>query len=175
MMTETLRRSLRLAAAVAAFAILVPPAGRAQSGDIAEIVAGASAYDLSGTGTSAFYAARVLVSLHDYVAVEPALEYFGYEAQSGDRVHYLLPELQLQARVPLARGAVIPYVGVGPGFAVPLTSGSGETESTLSAALGARIRLSPTVGILGEARLRSVRPWTGSVGDFGLGVWWVFF
>lgn len=175
MTIEFLGRSLTLAMAATAFTLLVPGPARAQSGDLAELVVGASAYDLSGTGTSAFYSGRVLIPLHDYVAVEPALEYFAYDAQSGDRLHYLLPELQLQARVPLARGTVIPYLGVGTGFAVALTSDSGRTESTLSAALGTRIKLSPTAGLLGEARLRSVDPWTGSMGDFGIGVWWVFF
>ena len=62
-----------------------------------------------------------------------------------------------------------PFLGVGAGVALSVAGGAG-TDATLHGVLGVRAALSPTWGLVGAARARAVRPWTGNTLDFTLGI-----
>lgn len=131
-----------------------------------ELAAGPSPYDLSGTGTGtaggAFLAWRPARGL----VVEPGLPVFSYSSQFGERITLLFPELSVQGELVL--GSFRPFLGGGAGAAFAL-SGPGQTAATLHAVGGARVDLSNAWALLGEMRIRAVRPWTGNTVDFLFG------
>lgn len=131
------------------------------------VIAGPSIYDLSGTGTAGFAAIRVDVPAGRVFVIEPGLGVFRYTAQTDETLTYLFPEVSFQAQVP--GGGVRPYVGGGIGF-TEFLSGRGRTDVTLHAAAGLRVALAGGWGLRGEARLRSVDPFTGNTFDLGFGV-----
>lgn len=131
--------------------------------------AGAAPYDLSGTGTGFVTALRADQAVFRFVVFEIGAEYFTYRTASGTRARLLLPELSVQgmARV----GRVAPYLGGGLGLAIVIT-GTGEDVFTLHGVAGVRYRLSSTTGLRAEVRLRSLDPFTGSMGAMTAGFAW---
>lgn len=129
--------------------------------------AGVGAYDLSGDGTEAVLGGGLEVGLGSVVLIEPGLRYFRYETQFDEDVGFLLPEVSVQARLPLR--IVEPYLGVGVGTAI-VVEGDDDGEATLHAAAGARLPVADRWTLRPEVRLRSVDPWVGTIGDFTLGI-----
>lgn len=140
---------------------------RAQDRLDLELAAGPAPYDLSGTGTgtsgAAFLAWRKLRGL----VIEPGLTFFSYESQFGQRTSLLFPELSVQGELQI--GSFRPFLGGGAGASLGL-EGAGQTALTLHAVGGARVDLSRDWGLLGEMRIRAVRPWSGNTVDFLLGI-----
>jgi hypothetical protein len=130
------------------------------------VLAGASPYDLSGTGTAIFGSLRYDVPWGRLVIIEPGLTVLRYENQFDENITYLLPEVSAHVQVP--SGPVRPYLGGGLGF-TEFLSGRGGSELTLHAAAGVRVLLTDNWGIRGEARLRSIDPFVGNTFDLGLG------
>lgn len=111
-------------------------------------VAGATQYDLSGTGTTAVVGLRAEHQLQRWLVGEVALGLFRITPQfGGSSLTYTIPEAQLQLQLPL--GIVRPYLGAGGGWV--LVRG-GET-GTASGAIGTRV-LVPGTGLDTRAELR---------------------
>ena len=138
-----------------------------RNGRALAIVAGVFQYDLSGTGTSLFGAARLELPLGSFVVAEPGLTVGRYDAQFGSTVTLLFPEIQLQLQ---GRGSVSPYLGVGAGPAFASSEGESQTELGLSTALGVRFRTRSDWGVRGELRVRAIDPFTGTTAEWGLGI-----
>ncbi len=152
-------------------ALLLPAGalfGQAGPATTFALTVGASAYDLSGTGTGSQAGARVGVPLTRSWAVEAGGTYFQYESQSADNIHALLPELSARATADLGGARVFGVAGAGLGWFD--MEDRNETDLTLHVGLGLDVPVRPAWGIRAEARLRSVDPWTGSMLDFGVGL-----
>ncbi|MGH7573060.1 MAG: hypothetical protein ACREMK_14650 [Gemmatimonadota bacterium] len=136
------------------------------------VLAGASQYDLSGTGWGAFLAGRASFPWIGPVVLEPGIEVFSYESQFVDRHSLLMPGVQLQ----LARreGRVRPYGGIGGGVMIDFSESGTHGDWTLSASTGTRFALSQGMDLIGELRLRSLAPWKGTMADLGVGLGWDF-
>jgi hypothetical protein len=131
------------------------------------VAAGPSPYDLAGTGTGTSGAAFLAWRPARGLVVEPGLTVFSYQSQFGERTSLLFPELSIQGELVL--GSFRPFLGGGGGGAFVL-DGVGETVATLHAVGGARVDLSDAWALLGEMRIRAVRPWTGNTVDFLFGI-----
>ena len=121
----------------ALFLVLASPqVGRAQDPPTytLSLLAGASTYDLSGTGTTFAMAGELTWHCWRALAVEPGITYFGYDTQFGERTTILFPEVSIQARAP--RGVVRPYIGGGIGLTVPVAGSGGGTDRSLHAVAG---------------------------------------
>lgn len=131
------------------------------------VVAGATQFDLSGTGTTAVIGVRAEDELKRWLVGEAALGFFRPTQQSGgERPWYSIPEAQLQLQLPL--GAVRPYIGAGGGWVIA----SGNTTGTASGAAGLRAML-PAVGLdaRAELRVRGIsRSFSGSTAEWTLGL-----
>lgn len=172
-------------ALVVAFTTLAAPAsGQLRPG--LTVAAGPSPYDLSGTGTGLVVGAAADLPVTRHFVVESSLRYFRYTPQSvrgilsGTQVIsrrtpqpnvFLFPEMTVQFQLPLGR--VHPYLGAGAGAAL-VVDGPGDEELTLHGAAGARVALGGRWNVRPEFRLRSVDPFTGSMGDVTLGLRYSF-
>ena len=138
----------------------------AQTETSVTLVGGAVQYDLSGTGTTPFIAARVEVvpASARFVVAEAGLEFVSYEPQFGERRHHWIPEAMVQLQVPAE--SFRPYLGVGIGYSYAST----DSAPTLAVAGGTRLRLTADWGLRAELRVRSIDPWTGSTADWGFGI-----
>lgn len=145
-----------------------PPRPRYAAG----VVAGASQFDLSGTGTTALVGARVEAELRRWLVAEGALGLSRPAEQLGPRSTYTIPEAQLQLQLP--GRAFRPYLGAGVGYVV---GGHGlEARGTVSGAGGLRVAVPGTrVDARGELRVRGVgRSFTGSTAEWTLGTGYRF-
>ena len=131
------------------------------------LLLGPTKYDLSGTGTTGIGELRLDNPIGQVFVIDFGLGVFRYESQFNQKITHLLTEVSLQAQVP--NRAVRPYVGVGGGFAEYL-SGRGATYGILHVAVGLRADLSEGWGVEGEARARSIDPFTGHTLDLVFGV-----
>lgn len=138
------------------------------SGTTVAVVAGPFQYDLSGTGTSVFGAARVEIPLARYVLLEPGLTFARYDAQFGSAVSLFFPEVQIQLGG--TGGQLNPYLGAGVGPAFAFSNGASDTELALSAAAGIRVRVTSTWGARGELRVRAIDPFVGTTAEWGIGI-----
>ena len=136
------------------------------------VVAGASQFDLSGTGTAGLLGARVEAELRRWLVAEGAVGFFRPGEQFGGRASYAIPEAQLQVQFP---GRVVrPYLGAGGGYV--FASGGGDAEGTASGAGGLRVAL-PGAGLdaRGELRVRGIgQSFAGSTAEWTLGVGYRF-
>lgn len=150
----------------------LPAATLAQDAGSVGLLAGVSQYDLSGVGTVPTASFRATTGLDRAILGELALAYFAYTSQGDRQVNHVMPELQVQAQWP--REGLRPYLGVGGGFSHAWTDVSGEgvseTEPTLSAAGGFRLPVTAGWILQAELRVRTIDPWTGTSGDWGLGL-----
>jgi hypothetical protein len=105
-------------------------------------------FDLSGTGSTAIFGARLDRDLQRWLVAEAAVGFFEPYEQFGGRSRYTIPEAQLQAQLPL--GSVRPYLGIGGGAV--FGSGRGSTV-TVSGATGVRVAI-PATHVDGRAELR---------------------
>ena len=134
----------------------------------AGLVAGVSQFDLSGTGTTALFGARIDAELQRWLVVEGALESFHPQEQFGLNSRYTIPEVQLQVQYP---GRVVrPYLGVGGGYM--LASDGREKQGTGSGALGFRVAPQKApVAVLAELRVRGVgKSFGGSTAEWTVGL-----
>lgn len=134
----------------------------------AAFVVAPSEYDLSGVGWTSVYALRLPIGTTSWFTVEPGMTYFSYEGQSSQDIWYINPEVQ--AQLTPFQGRVRPYLGAGVGVARGSSEGRSEWDATLSGALGLRAGLAGPWSALGEVRVRTIDPWTGTLGEFGLGL-----
>jgi hypothetical protein len=149
-------------------ALLLPVRPGAAQGRLAlAVAAGPSPYDLAGTGTGTSGAAFLAWRPARGLVVEPGVTVFSYRSQFGERTSLLFPELSVQGELVL--GTFRPFIGGGAGGSFGL-EGAGETALTLHAVGGTRVDLSDAWSLLGEMRIRAVRPWTGNTVDFLFGV-----
>ncbi len=135
----------------------------------AGIVAGASQFDLSGTGTTALVGARIEAEVRRWLVAEGALGFFRPNEQIGGRSLYTVPEAQLQIQFP---GRLMrPYVGAGGGYVVG--SGGRRTRGTASGSGGLRFAVpGSALDVRAELRVRGIgRVFSGSTAEwtFGLG------
>lgn len=126
-------------------------------------------FDLSGTGTTPAFSARISRELGANVVAEFLLLVARPEQQFG-RTTIVAPDVQLQYHLPLGR--FTPYLGAGVGAmresAVDVGDIRIESEwsATISFAGGARASLTDRVGLFGELRIRGVEwDFTGSTAD----------
>jgi hypothetical protein len=133
------------------------------------VVVGAAQYDLPQDALSALAGVRADYRLARWLVAEAALT--GYRAPGP--VTYLVPEVQAQLQWPGRRFR--PYVGVGPGVLLVAERGVSE-GGTLSGAVGARMRLAPTLELRAEARVRARSVFYGFFGsaDWVLGLGYRF-
>lgn len=166
-----------LSAALAAVVLAASPV-RAQSSIAttrpryaAAVVAGASQFDLSGTGTTGFIGARLEADARSWLVTEAALGYLHPKEQSGSRTHYLITEAQLQAQIP---GRVVrPYLGGGGGF-FSGSNGRGR-RGTASGSVGLRVAMSQLLDARGELRVRGIgKSFGGATAEWTLGVGYRF-
>ena len=139
-----------------------------ESASALSVVGGPWQYDLSGTGTSWFAGLRLAVPIGGPLLLEPGITYARYTSQGDDDVNLVFPEAQLQ--VELLRRRLRPFIGVGAGPALAWTAGASDTDIALTASAGMRAQVSPLWGVLGELRIRSINPWTGSAAEWTVGI-----
>ncbi|MGE0352546.1 MAG: hypothetical protein AB7I33_04625 [Gemmatimonadales bacterium] len=162
-------RLLGTAAICCVATLLGPPGLRAQEpvDHSLMVLAGPSPYDLAGTGTGtaagAEYGWHYRGMLHGGVS----LNGFTYRSQAGRRIIQLFPEFT--ARILLTKHELRPFVGGGYGVSVTARGPSGLTW-TLHAVLGFDAMIAPGWLARAEARLRSVKPWTGETVDLRVGI-----
>jgi hypothetical protein len=138
------------------------------------LAAGVSVWDLSGTGNSIIFAARLdrPLGVH-WLLGEGSLATFTTDEQGGSNT-YLIPEVQLQLQVPRV---IAPYVGGGfGGFGRVAGDASRDMALTTSAAAGVRLwGIIPRGVLRAEVRLRGIgREFTGSAFETTGGVGWSF-
>ena len=143
------------------------PAAAAQGRLTLELAAGPAPYDLSGTGTGTSGGAFLAWRKPRGFVIEPGLTFFSYRSQFGERTILLFPEISLQGELGL--GSFHPFLGAGAGASIGL-QGAQQRSLTLHAVAGTRVDLSQNWGLLGQMRIRAVRPWTGNTTDFLFGV-----
>jgi hypothetical protein len=147
-----------------------PVAGQREArGMMATLQGGAMQYDLAGTGTRAFGAARLQVPVLRHFTVEPGVAYMNYRLQGlrqAPRIHAWFPEVQVQAELPL--GGVAPYIGAGGGVAVESMLGERDAVGTASVAGGVRLNIAEGWRAGAELRVRAVDPFHGTTADWGL-------
>lgn len=140
------------------------------------ISAGASQFDLSGTGTAPMGAIRADLPLASFLLVEAGVGVARPEQQFGERTTLVIPEAQVQFQLPI--GPVLPYVGVGGGLAMdfrPDDAGGTQTEVTGSAAGGLRWWITPRAGARAELRVRGIGDnFSGSTAEWTAGLMWRF-
>lgn len=164
-MDGTVRVGMVMAIVLGLLAAAGPGAG-AVAGQSVTLAAGASTYDLSGTGTSWVASARVDGDLAPTLRWQAGVGLFRYESQSDRQVTLVMPEAGVEWHPPL--GVVPLYLGAGAGFAAQ--SAGQEDDPTLYAALGLDVPVAPSATLRPELRLRAVDPWVGVLADFSLGV-----
>jgi hypothetical protein len=137
----------------------------------ASLSAGASFFDLSGTGVAPMLAARGAFPLNRLFAIDGGMIAAFPTQQFGKTTTFLVPEAGLEFQLPLR---IAPYIGADIGRAFDLRSGDiGGTrnEASYSGALGARAWVTLRTGIRAEFRVRGIGPgFTGSAGELTLGV-----
>jgi hypothetical protein len=128
-------------------------------------------FDLSGTGDSRMWAARVEKPLNRFLLAEGGVLFARPGQQFGDTTTFVVPEVQLQGQLPL--GPVAPYIGGGLGMAFDLRddqAGGTQSDVTLSVAGGLRAWFTQVLGARAELRVRGIGSrFTGSAAEWTLG------
>ena len=136
------------------------------------VLAGASQFDLSGTGTTALVSARLEAEVRRWLVAEAALNIFRPDEQFSRQVRYTVPEVQLQVQVP---GRVVrPYLGAGGGFV--FAGDCQRRRGTASGAAGLRVALpGGRLDARGELRARGIgRYFSGSTAEWTAGIGYRF-
>jgi hypothetical protein len=135
---------------------------------------GAMNFDLSGTGTTPAFTARVSREIGANFVVEGSVLFAKPEQQFGPST-VIAPEVQLQYHLPIGR--FTPYLGAGigtfresPNVIDDILDGADWTP-TISFAGGTRVSLNDRVGLFGELRIRGVEwDFVGTTADIMGGV-----
>lgn len=160
-----------VAGVLGVLALLAPSVTRGQA---LGAQVGISSYDLNGLGTGLVGGPFRRYPIGQPVSLTVALPLFT-DAQTstvlGQRVSQtaflFLPEASVEVGKPLA--GVRPFAGVGAGAAISL-GGPQPGGLTLHALLGAAVRVGDRTSLVAAAKVRSVRPWAGSMVDLTLGI-----
>ncbi len=116
------------------------------------LVAGASQWDLSGTGTSLITGVRVDTELRRWLVGEAALGLFRPDELFGQNNTYIIPEVMVQLQIPTR--VFRPYLGVGVGT---FSGGARGNRLTVAGASGFRISVPQTrVDLKAELRVRGI-------------------
>lgn len=128
---------------------------------------GMSRYTLgTDKGSTWVIVARFDGNIGPYFIIEPGFSYMRFNSEFGDR-NYLLPDLSLQVQGYV--GPVRPYIGGGVGFA-NISAGTSQSQLTLHAVSGIRVRLGHGWGVRAEARARAVDPFHSHTYDLTAGI-----
>ena len=172
-----LRSTLRILFILAVVAAWIPRTVRAQEvphlSRTLSVSAGASQFDLSGTGTSAMAAVRIASPVTRLLIIEAGASLARPAQQFGDTTTLIIPEIAAQLQIP---GRFAPFVGIGAGAAIdarPSAVGGTRTSATFSGAVGARYGISSRLGGIGELRVRGIgENFGGSTAEWTLGGYW---
>lgn len=147
-------KTIRTASFAFALIIAASAPAFAQHTTSLAIGGGAMNFDLSGTGTTPAFTARVSRDLGAHFVVEGSVLIAMPEQQFGPST-VIAPELQLQYHLPVGR--FTPYLGAGIG-AFRESADAIETDWTpaVSFAGGTRVALNARAGLFGEMRVRGV-------------------
>lgn len=163
---------------IATCAVLITQALRASSGfaqspsemprNSISIVAGASQFDLAGTGTAPAFGIRLDRAVAPWLVTQASLSTLSPKEQLGTRNRYFIPEIQVQGQ--LRHEKVRPYLGIGTGFF--LGNNGSRKRATYSAALGTRVRVPERpIDLLLELRLRGIgETFSGSAAEWTAGL-----
>ncbi len=146
-------------------AVLLTPLGVAAQPAVS-VSAGAASYDLSGVGTSGVGAVRAEFPLASRLDLQVGTSFFWYGTQFDREIAMLFPEIGVFVR---PSSAFPLLVGLGAGHSVGV-KGDPEDDPTLYGSLALEIEDRAGWAVRPEMRLRAVDPWTGTVGEFTLGV-----
>ena len=162
-----------LPAALLAAVLLAGAPGEAAAQRSAALTVGGglAPYDLSGVGTSWVAGGELSTPVGGLMLAEAGSRIFRYEPEAGRHVTHLFPSAGLYLDAGGRDFRV--YTGGGVGLSL-VPEGRGDTELTLHAAGGFRIRIRPRWLVRPEIRVRSVDPWTGTTGEFTVGMTYRF-
>lgn len=166
-----LRRLLPAAVLAAGLLAVAPGEAAAQRSTAVTVGGGLAPYDLSGVGTSWVAGAELSTPVGRLMLAEAGGRLFRYESQGGRYVTHVFPSAGLYLDAGGRDFRVYTGGGIGLSF-VP--EGRGDTDLTLHAAGGFRIRIRPRWLVRPEIRVRSVDPWVGTIGEFTVGVTYRF-
>lgn len=164
-------RSRAFLLAAAALVALGPAEAAAQRTTALTVGGGLAPYDLSGVGTSWVAAAEVSTPAGSLLLAEVGSRVFRYESRAEEFVTHLFPSAGLYLDAGGRDFRV--YSGGGVGTSV-MAEGRGDTELTLHAATGFRIRIRPRWLVRPEIRVRSIDPWAGTTAEFTVGMTYRF-
>jgi hypothetical protein len=152
---------------VLAASAAAPLAAQSGSRGSLSLMAGATNYDLSGTGTVPVAHLALAVRPARAIVIEPSIGHFAYTSQGYDMDpdRWVVAEVAVQLQAP--NGKVHPFVGVGAGTGWLLPA---RWELSLQASGGVRVDLGPDWGVRGELRVHSIDPFHGSAADVLVGV-----
>jgi hypothetical protein len=179
-MTSSHFHSMRLVPLVFLVSVLASSPALAQNpswGDFA-LTAAVIDYDLSGTGRTAGFGARITRDLTDHLVLEGRGLFARPTQQSGPSTLFV-PEAQLQYRWHLGR--VTPFAGGGLGAAMVHSNFrsdySTDWDLTMSVAGGTGVRLTEQLGLIGELRVRGIEwdfpgNFPASTAEWSLGLAW---
>jgi len=140
------------AALALAAAFVLPGAARAQSVSELSFGGGIMDYDLSGVGQTLTLNARAVAPLSRTFVLEPGILWARPDLQGGGEATLLIPEVQLQARLPL--GVVMPYLGAGVGAALAFNDDRDDNhEIAFSGGAGVRIDAGGLLGFVVDGRI----------------------
>ena len=127
-------------------------------------------YDLSGTGNAPALAVRAVRDLSSNVSLEVGGTYAKPSQQFGSSTLFM-PEAHVHYN--WTAGRVSPYAGGGIGTALRTAPFLTDWDPTLSAAGGAAVRLTDSLSLTGEFRLRG-HEWrfAGTTTELGVGLAW---
>jgi hypothetical protein len=131
--------------------VLAAPPIRAQVTHSLALTAGASQYDVGGTGTAPIVALRWEVRLDRALILEPGIARSRY----GSTTRWF-PEGTVQVQVP---GRVQPFVGAGVGVSFASNASGSYRRLTLLALAGLRIYVVDRWTVRAELRYREEHPW----------------
>lgn len=137
-----------VAAALAATPALGQGAPRLHGG--IGLSGGIAQFDMAGTGTAPFAAARLDYELASWLVADGALGVIRPDEQVSQRRAYLVPEVQVQIQLPAGR--VRPYLGAGTGMLLSVR-GQSRNYAVFSGATGVRAAVSDAIDLRGELRV----------------------
>lgn len=157
--------------AAVAFVVFAAADATAQRTTALTVGGGLAPYDISGVGTSWVAGAEVSTPVGSLFLAEIGTRLFRYESQREEYITHLFPSAGLYLDAGGRDFRV--YSGGGVGMSV-VTEGRGDTDLTLHAAAGFRIRIRPRWLVRPEIRVRSIDPWVGTTGEFTVGLTYRF-
>ncbi len=154
-----------------AILLAAPGPAAAQRSPALTVGGGLAPYDLSGVGTGWVAAAELSAPVGGLSLAEVGSRILRYEPEAGRHVTHVFPSAALY----FDAGGRDFRVYAGGGFGLSFVpEGRGDTDLTLHAGGGFRIRIRPRWLVRPEIRVRSVDPWTGTTGEFTVGMTYRF-